>query len=127
MRIEELVSDWELEEIRQELTSGDAPDVVAFRHGIRDTVVREYRRRHGIASYDGYERHFDNVWNDAEIAFVRDNYPNHGRKWSGWKLMDRTWDAIRWYAHRLGVKRKRNYAGKSWRKSNETLLRYRKG
>lgn len=114
MEIEELVSDWELEEIRQELASGDAPDIVAFRHGVRESAVRQYKRMRRASSYDGYERHFDSPWNEAEIAFVRDNYPNHGSRWPGWKLMDKTWDAIRWYAHRLGVKRKRSHASGGW-------------
>lgn len=102
MRIEELVSDWELEEIRQELSSGEAPDIVAFRHGLPKAPVREIGR-----AYARYVRRWDDVWTDAEKAFVRDNYPNHGRKWEGWSMLKRTWDAIRWRAHLLGVKRKR--------------------
>lgn len=105
MRLSELVSDWELEEIRQELRSCEAVDIIAFRHGVPIHVVRRYAKSKG---YDRHVRRMDDVWTDAEKAFVRDNYPNHGRKWAGWSMLKRTWDAIRWRAHLLGVKRKRN-------------------
>lgn len=98
--LEGLVSDWELEEIRQELKSGDAPDVVAFRHGVPLSSVRGYsgkRTRH--------VRRPNELWTDAENAFVKDNYPNHGKRWDGWSLLDRTWEAIKRRAHVIGVKR----------------------
>lgn len=102
-KLDELVSDWELEEIRQELKSGDAPDVVAFRHGVPLGAVRGYGK--------GHVRHIrkpDELWTDAEKAFVKDNYPNHGEDWVGWEIIGRTWGAIRKYAHRLGIRRKRS-------------------
>lgn len=126
MRIEELVSDWELEEIRQELRSGMAPDIVAFRHGIDELAVREYRRC-GPDRYEDFSSHFGDRWTEAERSFVRDNYPNHGKSWPGWDMLKRTWVAIRWYAHRMGVKRKGSSANEGWRKSNWTMTRPGKG
>lgn len=102
MSLEDLVSDWELEEIRQELKSGDAPDIVAFRHGIDMKAVREFNGRSG---HKRHTRRLDDVWTDVEIAFVMDNYPNHGKRWGGWSLLDRTWEAIRKRAHIIGAKR----------------------
>jgi hypothetical protein len=98
--LEGLVSDWELEEIRQELKGGDAPDVVAFRHGVPLGSVRGYSGRH-----IRHVRRPNELWTDAENAFVKDNYPNHGKRWGGWSLLDRTWEAIRRRASILGVKR----------------------
>ena len=119
MRIDELVSDWELEEIRQELRSGEAPDVVAYRHGIPRRALSGLHRRH--------VRQFEDRWTEAEKAFVRDNWPNHGKGWDGWKMLNRSWDAIKMRASYLGVKRKSNSANEGWRKSNGTFLRPRKG
>ena len=123
MRIEELVSDWELEEIRQELRHGEAPDIVAFRHGIPMEPVREYKRK----SLGGPTGKTNARWTQAELSFVRDNWPNHDKGWEGWKMLDRTWDAIKWCACRMGVKRKGNSANEGWRKSNGAFMRPRKG
>lgn len=124
MRIDELASDWEVEEMRQELRSGDAPDIVAFRHGMPCSAVRELRAR------DGHNRHMRKRferWTDAEKAFVRDNYPNHGRLWCGWSMLNRTWDAIRMCASYLGVKKRVKCANGGWRKSSGMLLHPRRG
>lgn len=94
MRIEELVSDWELEEIRQELVHGDAPDVVAFRHGIPRLSVIDY------------DIEVANRWSDAEEAFVRDNYPNHGKEWDGWRIVGKTYEAIERHAVRRGIRKR---------------------
>lgn len=112
MRISELVSDWELDEIRDELRHGNAPDVVAFRHGVPLEAVRNMRPK-------GDHTKFDNRWTKEETIFVRDNYPNHGRRWDGWKMLKRhTWDAIRMRAYYMGVRRKKPDRGEKWRKTN---------
>lgn len=99
MSLDELVSDWELDEIRHELVSGVAPDIVAFWHGVPTDAVRSYRRSR-------YTRRPGDKWTDAEIAFVKDNYPNHGRTWAGWKILGKTWESVRRHAYALGVKKK---------------------
>ena len=114
LRISELVSEWELEEIRQELASGDAPDIVAFRHGISKSSVRELAK----TCHRRHTRKWDDVWTDAEIAFVRDNYPSHGKRWCGWEMLDRTWDAIRMRAHIVGVRRRAKELNENWRRTN---------
>lgn len=98
MGIDELVSDWEIDEIRIELESGDAPDVVAFRHGIPQEQVRSMARSVGRVGVELRR------WSDAESAFLADNYPSHGKPWDGWAMLGRTWDAVRKKASRLGVR-----------------------
>jgi len=109
-RLEELVSDWELEEIRQELEAGEAPDIVAFRHGIPTRAIpRRAKER-------------QNEWSDVEMAFVRDNYPQHGtQSWKGWSFLDRTWHSIGKMAHKLGVTRKR--LERPWSESEVSFVR----
>lgn len=124
MRLEELVSDWELDEIHDELAHGNAPDVVAFRHGVTQNSVRDYAKT--VRRPSSYVRKFDGRWTDAEKAFVRDNYPSHGSKWDGWKFLHRTWDAIRIKANDMGVTRRNRKTNEQWRKSNEAMLGYRK-
>lgn len=109
MRISELVSDWELDEIRQELRDGYAPDVVAFRHGIPVEAVPKLSVGRGL-QYHAPHR----AWTEAEIAFVRDNYASHGtRNWRGWSFLDRTWPSIEKMAHKLGVTKSRKGVGRS--------------
>ncbi len=122
MRLHELVSDWELDEIREELRRGNAPDIVAFNHGLPMQPVREYSRDVG----DRYTRKFKDRWTDVELAFVRDNYPSHDSTWDGWKMLKRTWDAIRVKANKLGVKRRNVKTNEEWRRSNEAILGYRR-
>ena len=92
MGVRDLLSDWEIDEVRHELESGDEPDHVAFRHGITrrelGSLMRSVDRRR---------------WSEVEIAFVRDNYPNHGSDWPGWEIMGRSRSAIRNQARRLGL------------------------
>ena len=103
MRIRELVSDWELEEIREELRHGNAPDVVAFRHGLPIDVMPRGRGGKGLQDHSSYR-----IWTDVEKCFVRDNYPNHDTySWRGWTLLDRSWQSIVQMAAQLGVTRKR--------------------
>lgn len=104
MRISELVSDWELDEIRQELRDGYAPDVVAFRHGIPVGVVPKQWLQH---------RAQRRAWTEVEIAFVRDNYRQHDRNWKGWSFLGRTWPSIEKMAHKIGVTRSRKGVGGS--------------
>ena len=122
MRLHELVSDWELDEIREELRHGNAPDIVAFGHGLPVQPVREYSRSIG----DRYTRKLKDRWTDVELAFVRDNYPSHDSTWDGWKMLKRTWDAIRVKANKMGVKRRNVKTNEEWRKSNEVILGYKR-
>lgn len=110
-----MTSEWELEEIRQELRSGVAPDIVAFRHSLPPEKVRCYARYHKRIKTP-HQR-----WTDVERAFVRDNYPNHGKGWVGWKMLKRSWDAIKQYAsiHGIGKRRDVNQQGNYFRESNE--------
>jgi len=107
-RLEELVSDWELQEISEELGSGTAPDVVAFRHGVGVTSVRAYARK-GCTDR----------WTDAELAFVRDNYPAHGEYWPGWTMLKRSWATIVNKAALMGVRRRHL----RWTEEDDALLR----
>lgn len=119
MRISELVSDWELEEIRDELRHGNKPEFVAYRHGIPTTAVRQMKPR-------GDQTKFENKWTFEEKQFVRDNYPNHGRGWKGWEFVGRhSWDSIRQIAHKMGVRRKSMQTNERWRKANGALMRPR--
>lgn len=99
--LRELVSDWELEEIRHELAVGTAPDVVEFRHGLpKGSVGRRHVNK-------GVQRHAEHrAWSYVELAFVRDNYPHHDRWWPGWGMLKRTWPSIAEKAHTLGVTKK---------------------
>lgn len=167
-RLEDLVSDWELEEIRHELSVGTAPDIVEFRHGLprgfvgrRKTCrgvqdhssyrvwtdvemafVRDNYPSHGTRNWAGWKilkrswpsienmahslgvtkKQRERPWSDSEIAFLRDNYPNHDRHWEGWSQIDRTWGAIRWRAHLLGVRKRRKRVNEGWRKSNDMFF-----
>lgn len=108
MRISELVSDWELDEIRQELREGYAPDVVAFRHGIPVEVMPRGKCDKGVQHHAPRR-----AWNDVETAFVRDNYRQHDRNWKGWSFLGRTWPSIEKMAHKIGVTRSRKGVGGS--------------
>lgn len=122
MSLEELVSDWELDEIRDELRHGNAPDIVAFRHGLTVQPVRKYAR----SIRERHVRKFDERWTEAELLFVRDNYPNHDSRWDGWGMLKRTWDAIRVKANKMGVTRRNVRTNDEWRKSNEVILGYKR-
>lgn len=172
MRLEELVSDWELDEIRDELSSGTAPDIVAFRHGIPIEVMPKSKSRkklqdhssyriwtdaerafvrdnfpsHGTSSWRGWSflnrswpsieymavqlgvtnKQRERPWTDGEVAFVKDNYPNHGKGWGGWKYLKRTWASIRMKASNMGVKRRKRSLNERWRKSNGRIIGYGK-
>lgn len=121
MRLHELASEWELEEIRDELRHGNAPDIVAFRHSLPVKPVRDYAKTIGSK----YERQTRDKWTDVELAFVRDNYPSHDSTWDGWKILKRTWEAIRVKANKMGVKRRNVKTNEEWRKSNEVILGYK--
>ena len=104
--MDELVSEWELNEIRMELEQGDAPDIVAFRHGLPMDAVRKMKARNRRA------KEGRSAWSESEVAFVADNYKNHGDKtWEGWKMLKRTWDAIRSKAWSIGASRKTQQLG----------------
>lgn len=101
-RLDELVSDWELEEIRHELSVGTAPDIIEFRHGLPKGTIGRRKAYKGVQDHSSYR-----MWDDAERAFVRDNYPQHGTShWTGWKLLRRSWHSIEKMAHELGVTKK---------------------
>ena len=112
MGIDELVSDWELDEMRHEAEQGVAPDVIAFRHGL---PVGSVSRRSLLGCKDT-----GMAWTAAEEAFVRDNYPNHPRmEWTGWKMLERPWNSIRAKAYKLGVTRKM----RTWSDDETSFLR----
>ena len=115
----ERVSDWEADEIEGELRSGATPENVAFQHGLGVSDVKRIMRLRGLSSDS--EPH---QWTQAETLLVRDNYPQHGPDWVGWKefLPGMSWVNIKAKAHRMGVKAKVRpkqsndflWDGKSW-------------
>lgn len=102
-RLEDLVSDWELEEIRAELAAGYAPDIVAFHHGIPASAIKK-----NASQAKSREIGMHDAWSAVEICFVRDNYRNHDKDWQGWSFLDRSWDSIRKMAQMLGATKKQN-------------------
>lgn len=45
-------------------------------------------------------------WTDDEVEILTEHYRDHGPSWDGWDsiLPDRTYRAIKWKAHDLGLK-----------------------
>lgn len=106
MRIDELASEWEVEEMRLELASGDAPAIVAYRHRMPKSAVMELDS-------------VVNRWSDAEEAFVRDNYPNHGADWDGWEVLGKTYEQVERHAIRRGLRKRK----RRWADDEDDLLR----
>ena len=102
-----MVTDWELHQIARELSAGDPPDVVAYRHGVPRFAVIDY------------DIEVVNPWTEAEDAFVRDNYPRHGRDWDGWELIGKSYEAVERHAVRRGI-RKRYMR---WTEEEDELIR----
>ena len=109
-RVLDYVSEWELDEIRHELTAGEEPEFVAFRHGVpRELVTR------ALAYKEPKQRSKFRRWDPESTKFVCDNYPIHGKDWEGWAKLDRSWKAIQARACLLGFGRSQKDAlWKQW-------------
>lgn len=97
-KVLDYVSEWELDEIRHELTAGEDPAFVAFRHG----VPKRYITR-ALAYKESKPEVKFKRWDQDSVQFVRENYPIHGKDWEGWKQLGRTWKAIQTKACSIGM------------------------
>lgn len=105
----------EISQMHREMRGGASIEEVAARHGIPQSAVEQFRRRK-----EEKKRIKGTAWSQSDIDYVAENYESHGRDWSGWKRLDRSWRAICCQAGKLGLRRRNRDA---WDEDELAFLR----